>query len=204
MNSMKDTDTPGTAPETPDVPESSVAPPAPPSPPQPSSPASLPAGGEIPADHGLPAKSPVLAVFLALMFLGHFYIGRYQRAVVMITSFFLAIYLIPLPFNIFIAIFIWFFNLFDAHRLTELENLTEASQTSRSLERRKATLTFGIYLVALGTLLLIDSFYPIEFYWLRKWWPVLLVGTGVYVIWGAFKERKESTEETSLPVGLID
>jgi hypothetical protein len=201
MTSMKDTDTPGTAPE---IPDSTVAPPAPPSPPQPSSPVSLPAGGEIPAGHGLPARSPVLAVFLALMFLGHFYIGKYQRAVVIITSFFLAIYLIPLPFNIFIAIFIWFFNLFDAHRQTELENLTETSGRSRTLERRKAILTFGIYLVAIGTLLLVDSFYPIEFYWLRKWWPVILIGTGIYVIWGAFKERKESTEETSLPVGLID
>jgi hypothetical protein len=201
---MKNTDTPGAAPEPPDILDSTVAPPEPPSPPQPSIPAPLPHGGEVPASHGLPAKSPVLAVFLALMFLGHFYIGKYQRAVVFITSFFLAVYLIPLPFNIFIAIFIWFFNLFDAHRQTELENLADTSDESRALERRKATLTFGIYLVALGALLLVDSFYPIEFYWLRKWWPVLLVGTGVYVIWGAVKERKQGTEETSLPVGLID
>jgi hypothetical protein len=204
MTSMKNTDTPGAAPEALDIPDSTGTPPEPPRPPQPSAPATLPAGPELPPSQGLPGKSPVLAVFLALMFLGHFYVGKYQRAVVFITSFFLAIYLIPLPFNIFIAIFIWFFNLFDAHRQTELENLAETSDESRALERRKATLTFGIYLVALGVLLLVDSFYPIEFYWLKRWWPVLLVGSGIYVIWGAVKERKQDTEETSLPVGLID
>jgi len=150
---------------------------------------SLPPGAAAPMIWQPQEKSPVLTVFLALVFLGHFYVGKYQRAVVILTCFFLSIFLLPVPVNVFVPIFIWFFNLFDAYRMAQLVNLGEDKPVVKPPEQ--ASVLFGVFLVAVGTILLVDRFFPITLEWLRDWWPALIIIAGVYVIVGAIREQKQ-------------
>ena len=136
----------------------------------------------------------MLAVFLASMFLGHFYVGAYQRAVVFITCFFLSIFLLPVPVNIFVPIFIWAWNLFDAYQQAQLVNLLDEGETVPQQARGKGSLMFGVFLTVVGAILLIDRFFPIDFYWVKQWWPVLLVGAGIYFIYGAIREQMGRAE----------
>lgn len=142
-------------------------------------------------------KSPALAVFLAIVLgLGHFYIGVYQRAAAIIITFFLSIYLLPMPLEVFAPIFIWFFSLFDAYRQAQLANLAR-DERRKSAESPQWTLMFGVFLTVVGAILLIDQFFPIDLEFLRRWWPLLLIGGGIWAIIGALREQKSTPEDTS-------
>jgi hypothetical protein len=143
-----------------------------------------------------------MAVFLAIVLgLGHFYVGVYQRATMIIVSFFLSIYLLPMPLQVFAPIFIWFFSLFDAYRQAQLANLSEG-EPARYRESPQWSLMFGVFLTVVGAVLLIDQFFPIDLDFLRRWWPVLLIAGGVWAILGALREQRqrpaqEATAETT-------
>lgn len=143
-----------------------------------------------------PGKSPALAAFLSIVpGIGHLYAERYQRAVMIVTAFFLTIYLLPLPLSIFVPVFIWFFGLFDAYRQAQLANLTAIDELPKP-RTPESSLAFGVFLTVVGALLLVDRFVPIELDWLLDWWPALLVLGGLYFIWGAWRERSERTRAT--------
>lgn len=148
------------------------------------------------------AKSTALAVFLSVLpGLGHLYVGAYQRAVMIVTVFFLAIYLLPLPLAVFIPLFVWFFGLFDAYRLAQLAELEHAPVGTRHEHHAKGTLAFGVFLAVVGLVVLADNLWNINLDWLRDWWPAILVLAGAYFIIEAVRERvteRSPTQSVSL------
>lgn len=173
------------------VPEPPAPPPAePPAPPLPL-PLPPPYGAAVPPPRDEPrGKSPALAVLLSVApGLGHLYVGAYQRAVMIVTAFFLAIYLLPLPISVFIPAFIWFFGLFDAYRLAQLDELSHRPPQERSEAHAKGTLAFGVFLAVVGVVILADNLLGIDLEWLRDWWPAILVLAGAYFIVEAVRER---------------
>jgi len=195
------------------VPEPPTPPPAkPPSPPpteapSPHLPLPPPYGATVPPPRDEPrGKSPALAVLLSIApGLGHLYVGAYQRAVMIVTAFFLAIYLLPLPISVFIPAFIWFFGLFDAYRLAQLDELSHRPPEERSAAHAKGTLAFGVFLAVVGLVILADNLFGIDLDWLRDWWPAILVLAGAYFIVEAVRERvaeRRAADESSADDGL--
>ncbi len=142
--------------------------------------------------------SPVLAVVLSIVpSLGHLYLGAYQRAVVIVGVLALNFYLpLPLGFKIFIPFFVWFYGMFDAHRLAQQMQLGGVGEAApASTHGFQGTLTLGIFLTVVGAVILIDNLYSL--YWLRRvlrdWWPAILVGIGLYLIAAAVWERTRQT-----------
>ncbi len=184
-------DPPARVPEPPTPP--SAKPPTPPAaePASPPLPLPPPYGSTVPPPRDEPrGKSPALAVLLSIApGLGHLYVGAYQRAVMIVTAFFLAIYLLPLPISVFIPIFVWFFGLFDAYRLAQLDELSHRPPEERSEAHAKGTLAFGVFLAVVGLVILADNLFDIDLDWLSDWWPAILVLAGAYFIVEAVRER---------------
>ncbi len=141
-------------------------------------------------------KSPALAVILSFFTgLGHLYLGLYQRGIVFFALFAGAIALTTNIGELGILIpFVWFFGLIDAYRQAQLINLGGMEEPTPA-SRKQSNLGFGVFLTVLGAVLLINKFYPLDFTWLREWWPVALVLLGLYLIASAWYERKKQEEE---------
>lgn len=180
QNNNPETDA-GTMPETPQVP---------PAPPQ-AEPLPLPGA---PAEPDPYEKSPGLAAFLSLIpGLGYLYVGAYQRAVMIVVSVFLAIYLLPVPVSIFAPIFIWFFGMFDSYRQAQIANYGAEEPRQPDFTSRSGNLAFGVFLAVVGALLTLNNFFDIDLEWIADWWPMLLFLIGVWVIINAIREKKEDS-----------
>ena len=147
-------------------------------------------------------KSPALAMFLSLMpGLGQTYVGYYQQgfinaAVVAVTITILASGAGSLaPFlGIFLAFF-WLYNMIDANRRAHHynrvldglggEQVPEEFQTPGA----RGSLPAGIALIIVGALFLLDLNTDISLDWIEDWWPLLLVGGGVWMI---LKSRRQA------------
>ncbi|MCP4896475.1 MAG: hypothetical protein GY906_05820 [bacterium] len=136
-------------------------------------------------------KAPGLAAFLSLIpGLGYLYVGAYQRAVMIVVSVLLTIYLLPLPISVFAPIFIWFFGMFDSYRQAQIANLG-GEQMEPQFGKPTSNLAFGVFLAVVGALLTLNNFFDIDLEWLADWWPMLLFLVGIWVIINAIRERKE-------------
>ena len=150
--------------------------------------------GTVPQSAGL-TRFPALAAFLALVpGLGHLYVGAYARAAMIVIGIIAIIVIIPLPINVFLALFVWFFGIFDAYRQAQLVNLGVQEPVRAPVSGGQGTLAFGVFLTVVGALLLINNFYPLEMDWLRDWWPAIPVLVGVYLIGSALYERSRRTQ----------
>ncbi len=160
-------------------------------PPQPQVP--VPPAPPQPTYGGVRRKSPGLALVLSFFpGLGHLYLGLYQRAIVVFGLFFLSIVLSGQADDIGLIIaFIWFFALIDAYRQAQIINVQEVERPQRK-HRRAGSLGFGIFLLIVGVILLINNFHPIDLSWMRNWWPAILVVSGIYLIAAASMDRQEN------------
>lgn len=132
-------------------------------------------------------KSPGLAVVLSFFTgLGHLYLGLYQRGVAFFLAFAAAIILSDKADAGILVPFVWFFGLIDAYRQAQFMNLGYTPEpVARPLVKPKTgrgSLTFGIFLFAIGLLLLYNQFYPVDLSFLYDWWPAILVLAGAYLI----------------------
>lgn len=144
-------------------------------------------------------RFPALAALLALVpGLGHLYVGCYTRAAMIVIGIIAIIVIIPLPINVFLALFTWFFGIFDAYRQAQLVNLGVQEPLQKSGDGGQGSLAFGVFLTVVGVLLLINNFFPLEMDWLRDWWPAIPVLVGIYLIGSALYERSRRTTRESL------
>ncbi|MGC8915802.1 MAG: LiaI-LiaF-like domain-containing protein [Thermoanaerobaculum sp.] len=132
-------------------------------------------------------KSPGLAVFFSLFpGLGHVYLGLYQRGIAFFTSFVAALWLADhTDLSGVVAAFIFFFGMFDAHRMAVTVVHTGEFPASGSTPvpmLRKGNVTLGIVLLAVGALLLYNNFYPLDLSFLADWWPASLILFGVWLV----------------------
>src|SRR5262245_423369 len=199
-------------PATPPPPPPPSAPPPPPSVPA-SPPASAAPAPTTPYYDRYDRKSPGLAGFLSIFpGLGHLYLGLYQRAFAFagafcVLTFFnshgrLAVLSGPA------TAFIWFFAIIDAVRQAKAINqgavaesgFAPAGQVRRAAEGTGG-LTWGVILVGLGVLWILDRYVVIDWSFMEEWGgPVALILLGlVLVISHVRKKRQEHESGVGMP-----
>ena len=146
-------------------------------------------------------RSPGLALVLSFFpGLGHLYLGLYQRGIGVFLAFVTAIWFADQvdAFGVAVA-FVWFFGVIDAYRQAHFLNTGQLGPQNlagdeTALRRRPAGLGFGVFLTGLGLLLLYNQFYPLDFSFLYDWWPLILVGFGVWMIARYYLDQKKHQE----------
>jgi hypothetical protein len=167
-------------------------------------------------------KSPGLAGVLSAIFpgLGHLYLGLYQRAFKIAGAFVLCIWAIssgfmsghmaPL-FGLGIA-FIWFFGIIDSVRQAKAINsgyldaggLAPSERTIVPRARESmAGLTWGVVLVGIGALWLLDRYVDLDAFWaaVEDWLaPVAFIVLGlVLIVTYVAKKRRHNASEVWPP-----
>jgi hypothetical protein len=167
----------------------------------------------------LEKKSPGLAGVLSALFpgLGHLYLGLYNRAFKIAGGFVLCIWLVSVGFmgghlapvfGLGIA-FIWFFGIIDAVRQAKAINSGTVeggglAMSEKAILRRTSEsmggLTWGVILVGIGTLWLLDRYVDLDAFWaaVEDWLaPVAFIVLGVILIttYVMKKRRHNATEE---------
>src|SRR5262249_14904161 len=152
-------------------------------------------------------KSPALAGFLSVFpGLGHLYLGLYPRAFAVGGAFVLGIMMTSHGghgelFGPVVA-FIWFFAIIDAVRQAKAINrgeLAEAGLAGEAQLKRAAKgtggLTWGVILVGLGTLLLIDRYFDIDWSFMSEWGgPAAFILLGLVLIVSHVRKRRAENE----------
>ena len=152
-------------------------------------------------------KSPALAGFLSFFpGLGHLYLGLYPRAFAVGGAFILGIMMTshggPGEFFGPVIAFVWFFAVIDAVRQAKAINrgqLAEAGFAGDQQLRRAAVgtgaLTWGVILVGLGALLLIDRYFDIDWSFMSEWGgPAAFILLGLVLIVGHVRKRRRENE----------
>lgn len=166
-------------------------------------------------------KSPGLAGILSGIFpgLGQLYLGLYQRAFKVAAAFVGCIWIVSADmfhgnltpvFGLGIA-FIWFFGIIDAVRQAKAINagyvdaggLAASEQVARIKRESTASLTWGVILVGIGTLWLIDRYVDLDWFWamVEDWLaPVSFILLGlVLIITYVIKKRRRNESEAWPP-----
>jgi len=191
----------------------------------PAPPPVIAAGGTLPPPITTPTgpivviekKSPGLAGVLSAIFpgLGQLYLGLYQRAFKIAAVFVGCIWLISVHFmggrtapllGMGIA-FVWFFGIIDAVRQSKAINsgyveaggLASPERVVRKAPESAASLTWGVILVGIGALWLLDRFADLDAFWaiVEDWLaPVsfILLGLILIVTYVAKKRRRNASE----------
>ena len=156
-------------------------------------------------------KSGFLAGFLSILpGLGHLYLGAYQRALIIFGGFVFSIVLTSnwSGFFGFAIAFVWFFGVVDSVRLARAINLGLASETDAEWDKQvkrvssgTASLTFGVILVGLGALWLIDRYTNIDWSFMHQWGcatAFILLGL-VLIVSHMVKKRREHEQGIGMP-----
>ena len=161
-------------------------------------------------------KSPALAMVLSLMpGLGQVYVGYYQQAfinILVVASIIAALnHNVPNYMEPFLGLFLafyWLYNLVDAGRRASFYNQalagvgpTEIPLGPKAYEG-KGSVAGGIVLIAVGLLFFLHTRFGISLDWLEQWWPMALILMGAYLLYTAFRERKEGSQD-SLRTGTV-
>ena len=166
-------------------------------------------------------KSPGLAGILSAIFpgLGQLYLGLYQRAFKIAAVFAGCIWIISSDmfggrsapiFGLGIA-FTWFFGIIDAVRQAKAINsgyvdaggLAAPDGVVRVKRESTASLTWGVILVGIGTLWLIDRYVDLDWFWaaVEDWLaPVSFILLGIVLITTyVMKKRRHNASEVWPP-----
>lgn len=140
-------------------------------------------------------KNPWLAVLFSVVFpgLGQVYNGELAKAFVFFSAFVGSISLVaagnPFPFA-FLLPFIFFFNLIDAWKSATAINQRFLGGSAVEEEKQSESPAWGITLVVLGLVFLAHNLGWVDFDRLARFWPLILIGAGVFFIYGSIRKRK--------------
>lgn len=138
------------------------------------------------------AKSPGLATFLSLFpGVGQIYNGQPAKAFAfffgLIGAAWAAGEIHPLPFAPLIP-FLYFFNLVDAYRSAHAVNA--GGEAAAMLEQEAfESPAWGVGLIALGVLLLLNNLGWLDVHFVRRFWPVALIALGAWFIRASLQRR---------------
>ena len=165
----------------------------------------VPQAPQMAAFPAAPRRSPGLALVLSFFpGLGHLYLGLYQRGIGVFLAFAASIWFADHSDLGILVPFVWFFAVIDAYRQAHLLNAAQAAGTAPAemaavpAAPRGGSLGFGVFLTALGLILLYNQFYPIDFTFIIDWWPLILVGFGVYIIGRYAYDQKRQREQAKV------
>ena len=149
-------------------------------------------------------KSPGLAAFLSLFpGLGQVYNGHVARAFAFFFAWVGSIYLTAsgheLPFA-FVIPFVYLYNMIDAWKGASAINQRFLGG-GRDLDEQTAleSPVWGGILVVFGVLILFSNLGWLDLERLAKWWPLLLIGIGVWFVVASIQKKKagESVRESA-------
>lgn len=157
-------------------------------------------------------KSPGLAGFLSVFpGLGHLYLGLYQRAFAIGGAFILLCSLTSHGsggafFGPMIA-FVWFFGVIDAVRQAKAINRGQLAEAGFAGEQQlkaaagSGALTWGVILVGLGSLWLIDRNFEIDWSFMDEWGaPAAFILLGlILIVSHIMKTRREHEAGIGMP-----
>jgi hypothetical protein len=159
-------------------------------------------------------KSQVLAGVLSFFFpgLGNLYVGFYTRGFVQgIVTIFCIVSLAnnslgrgaePL-FGIFLG-FWYVFSIIDAVRragaynqyLVGAAKMTEMPEMPKDLTLpSQGSKSWGLGLIIVGSIFFLNTKFDFDMRWMEEWWPMILVGFGVWLYWKARKAEQERAGE---------
>jgi hypothetical protein len=152
-------------------------------------------------------KSPGLAGFLSVFpGLGHLYLGLYQRAFAFAGAFVVLIGLTshgrgPHFLGPLIA-FVWFFGIIDAVRQAKAINRGYVSESGFAVEARlprtsegTGSLMWGVILVGLGVLWLVDRYVDIDWSFMEYWGgPAALILLGLVLVISHVRRKRTEHE----------
>lgn len=171
----------------------------PPPPAMPAPAAPIPAAARPTLERKRPLLAGVLSGFPGL---GNVYNGLYLRGMVQFMIVGALMTLVDrreVPFLIMATIFFWAFSILDAYRQAVLINygyaqdlgLLDQPQRPRA---GQGGLIAGVILTILGLIALIEQYVAVDLDWLYDLWPLLLVGTGIWLIVAAVREKKKAEQ----------
>jgi hypothetical protein len=142
-------------------------------------------------------KSPLLALVLSVVFPaggGQLYNGQISKAFAFLAAFVGTIYMTsevdPMPFAFFIP-FLYFYSLIDAWRSATIINARAAGRPPQpEVEDDSDSPAWGLVLVGIGLLLLLNNLGWLELVSLRRFWPVVLIIVGVVFLRRALARRE--------------
>lgn len=148
-------------------------------------------------------RSATLATLLSLMpGLGQVYLGYIQQGFVnvLVAGSTIAILnrhagaLEPL-LGMFLAFF-WLYNIVDANRRAVLLNqrilgLAPGALPEDVSPALRGSVLGGLALIAGGVLALANIRFGLSMAWVERWWPVAIIGLGIYLVWKAVKASRD-------------
>lgn len=166
------------------------------------------APGPIPAGYPQPHINPGLALFLGFIpGVGAIYNGQYAKGLVHAVVFGVLISILnsgagglqPV-FGILLPVWI-FYMAFEAYHTARKrvagEPVDEYSSIINLRGQPDNAPVAGIALVVLGVLLLLHTLNLFDFEYIARYWPVLLIAAGVYLLYSRFAPHRSSGEEVS-------
>jgi len=153
--------------------------------------------------------SPALAFFLGLIpGVGAIYNGQYAKGLVHAIVWGLLMSIANSraanglePIFVMLVIAWWAYMAFEAHRTAQRLQAGEAVDEYSSLVpmrgRGDQAPVAGVALVVLGVLLLLHTLELLDFERVARYWPVLLIALGVYLLWGRIAGQGEPPREAS-------
>ena len=148
-------------------------------------------------------RSPATALWLSMLpGAGHIYVGQARKGILLIILFACAIQLADHTafFGVMIP-FIWLFGVIDAYRSAQEHNLLV--ETGRSLPKPAAfafTRWWGWGLIGLGVVFFVDNFGWLNIEWIWNFWPLGLIGFGVYILRQPDVPQSDITAESPPPI----
>ncbi len=154
-------------------------------------------------------RSPSLAGFLSCMpGLGQIYVGYYQHGFIYVAV--VAFIITALASGVgslepllgFFLSFFWLYNIIDAVRRAKLYNqILEDGEIVELPEGFKmpgmaGSLAGGIVLIVMGGLIFLHTKFDVSMEWLEEWWPLAVLGLGVYLVVKAVRSKRAEEEET--------
>jgi len=152
------------------------------------------------ADPSRYRKSPALAAVLSTFpGLGQVYVGYYTVGFLYLLIVASTITLLgrgamrgsEVLLGLFLAFF-WLYNIIDASRRATLFNRAlegDSHQVLDSLPDPMPGPVFGVGLIVFGFMALMGNLFEWDFEWLQDFWPVILIGAGVWITWRNRRER---------------
>jgi TM2 domain-containing membrane protein YozV len=147
-----------------------------------------------PAAHlASPGVSPGLAFLLGLIpGVGAIYNGQYAKGLIHVVIFGMIISILSSGaanglepvFGMLLGVF-YFYMAFEAYHTARRRMLGEPVEEFSSLVQTRSSSmpVLPLVLIGLGVLFLLNNFGLIQMYYVMKFWPVLLIGGGVYLLW---------------------
>jgi hypothetical protein len=145
----------------------------------------------------LPSDAPRRAAFCAIVpGLGAVYNNEYLKAITYFAVWAALSTMGSRVNGIFVvgAIVFVIFTMFDAYRCAEAKirsRLQSGTAPEGPAQQDKTTIGWGIFLIVLGVLFLLENIIP--YYFLNRLWPLLFIALGAFLIYRAIENRQSQT-----------